>query len=254
MITSKNEAEIAGMRAAGAVVGDTLRMLRELAKPGVRTRTLAKEADRLIRSRGATPTFRGYQGFPAPICLSLNDQAVHGLPSWRKLADGDILSIDVGATLNGFVGDSAITVPIGRVEPRAMALIDAARDGLHAAIAAARPGAHLGDLGAAVERLVRARGFDIVESYCGHGIGHALHEDPQVPNVGTPGTGPVLEAGWCLAIEPVITMGTAAVVVDSDGWTVRTRDRSLAAHYELAIAVTDDAPMILSLTSSGELP
>ncbi len=254
MITKKNDTEIAGMRAAGAVVGDTLRMLRELAQPGVRLRTLAKEADRLIRSRGATPTFRGYQGFPAPICLSVNDQAVHGLPSWRKLTEGDILSIDVGATLDGFVGDSAITVPIGRVDPRAQALIDAARDSLHAAIAVARPGAHLGDLGAAVEGVVRGRGFDVVQSYCGHGIGRSLHEDPQVPNVGEPGTGPVLEAGWCLAIEPVITMGSAAVVVDSDGWTVRTRDRSLAAHYELAIAIRDTGPQILSLTSSGELP
>lgn len=254
MIRAKSAEELRGMRQAGAVVGDTLRLLREMIAPGVRTRSLAKEAERLIRSRGAVPTFKGYRGFPGAICISVNEEAVHGLPSWRKLREGDIVSVDVGATLNGYVGDSAITVGVGNITPQAQALIDASRDGLHAAIDAARPGAHVGDLGAAVESLVRSRGYDIVQSYCGHGIGHALHEDPQVPNVGDVGTGPILEPGWCLAIEPVITAGSAQVIVEPDGWTVRTRDRSLVAHYELAIAITSAAPEILSLTSHDELP
>jgi methionyl aminopeptidase len=254
MATIKTAAEIRAMRAAGAVVGDVLRLMREMAEPGVRLRNLAREAERAIRAAGATPTFKGYQGFPAPICLSLNDEALHGLPSWRKLRAGDLLSVDVGATLNGWVGDSAISVVVGGGDGVARALVDAAEQGLAAAIAAARVGGHVGDLGAAVEAVVRPRGFDILASYCGHGIGRALHEDPQVPNVGPAGAGPQIAAGWCLAIEPIITSGSAAVLTRPDGWTVATRDGGLAAHAELAIAITEGGVEILSLTSAGELP
>jgi methionyl aminopeptidase len=243
MIATKNAVEIRSMRAAGAIVGDVLRLMREMAEPGVRLRTLAKEAERHIRSAGATPTFKGYQGFPSAICLSVNEEAVHGLPSWRKLRAGDILSVDVGATLDGWVGDSAITVAVGVCSEQAQGVI-----------AAARVGASIGDLGAAVEAIVRPRGYDILREYCGHGIGRSLHEDPQVPNFGETGTGPIIASGWCLAIEPIVTTGSARVVTLPDGWTVVTRDGGLAAHAELAIAITAAGVEILSLTSAGELP
>lgn len=254
MATIKSRGDIAAMRRAGSIVGDVLRMLRQAAQPGVALRELDRAADAFIRARGATPTFRGHHGFPASVCTSVNEEAVHGLPDRRKLRDGDIVSFDIGATLDGWVGDSAITVAIGTARPADLALIRAAEDALEAAIAVAKVGATLGDLGAAVEAVVRPRGYDIVREYCGHGIGRSLHEDPQVPNVGIAGTGPRIEAGWCLAIEPVITAGSARVAVRSDGWTVATLDKSRVAHAELAIAINDDGVEILTLTSDGKRP
>lgn len=254
MITCKSADEIAALRRAGAIVGDTLRLVREMAVAGTRLRTINKEAERLILSRGAWPTFKGYHGFPAALCLSVNEQVIHGLPTWRKLQRGDILSVDCGATLDGWVGDSAITIAVGEVAPRVQELLTATREALLAAVAMARPGVTLGDLGNAIEQRITRDGFGIVREYCGHGIGRALHEDPQVPNYGEAGTGPQIESGWCLAIEPLATMGTDDVVALSDGWTVVTRDRLPAAHFELAIAITDAHTEILTLTSADEYP
>ena len=254
MATIKSAHDIAAMRRAGCIVGDVLRMLRQAAVPGAVLRDLDRLADAFIRDRGATPTFKGHHGFPASVCTSVNEEAIHGLPDRRKLRDGDIVSFDIGATLDGWVGDSAITVAVGSARPADLALIRAAEDALEAAIRAARVGAALGDLGAAVEAVVRPQGFDIVREYCGHGIGRALHEDPQVPNVGVAGQGPRLQPGWCIAIEPVITAGSARVAVRSDGWTVATLDKSRAAHAELAIAITDAGVEILTLTSDGQRP
>ncbi len=254
MITCKTPDQIAKMRAAGAIVGDTLRMIRELAVPGVRLRTLNKAAEKYIRSRGAIPTFKGYHGFPAALCLSVNEQVVHGVPSWRKLRDGDILSVDCGATLDGFVGDSAITIAVGRVAPEVQALLDTTRQGLVAGLAAAQPGATIGDVGAAIAQVATAQGLGVVREYCGHGIGTQMHEDPQVPSYGEPGTGPTIAAGWCLALEPIFTLGSPKVVTTSDGWTAVTRDGLPAAHFELVIAADDEGGQLLTLTSDGEWP
>ncbi len=254
MSLRKSATEVRQLRRAGAIVGDALRLLRQLAVPGARLSELDAAVAKLIRARGAQPTFRGYQGFPASICASVNEEAVHGLPDGRRLREGDLVSFDVGATFDGWVGDSAISVCVGGGSAADRALVAAACDALHAAIAAARVGAALGDLGAAVEAVVRPRGYGIVESYCGHGIGCALHEDPVVPNVGTPGQGPRIEDGWCLAIEPVITAGSGAVALRPDGWTVATLDGGRAAHVELAVAITAAGVEILTLTSDGELP
>lgn len=253
-VAVRGPSEVAAMAAAGAIVGDTLRMVREMARPGVRLRTIARAAEALIRSRGATPTFKGYKGFPAPICTSLNDEVVHGRPGWRKLRPGDLLKIDCGATLNGWVGDAAITIAVGQVTEPAAGLIDTTRAALVAALAAARAGATLGDLGHAVESLARAKGLGLAHQLAGHGVGRALHEDPQVPNFGQPGSGPVLQKGWCLAIEPILTLGGDDLITSSDGWTVRTADGQLAAHFEHSIAITDQGCRILTLTSDGLWP
>ncbi len=253
-VTTKSAAEIRKLRRAGAIVGDTLRMVRQFAQPGVKLKDIDRAAEALIRSRGAHPTFKGYHGFPAALCLSVNDQVVHGIPSDRALVEGDILSIDCGATLDGYVGDSAITVAVGEVSSKLQTLLRTTRASLMAAIESARPGATIGDLGAAVEAVVSPHGYGIVREYCGHGIGTALHEDPQVPNFGNKGTGPVIQSGWCLAIEPIVTMGSNEVVTKSDGWTVVTRDGGAAAHFELAIAVVDGDNIVLTRTSDDELP
>ena len=253
-VAVRGSTEIAAMAAAGAIVGDTLRLIREMATPGARLRTIAKAAEAHIRDRGAEPTFKGYKGFPAPICTSLNDEVVHGLPGWRKLRPGDLLKVDCGATLNGWVGDAAITIAVGEIPTPAAMLLQSNRAALVAALAAVRAGATLGDLGHAVEALARARGLGLAHQIAGHGVGRALHEDPQVPNFGQPGSGPVLQKGWCLAIEPVLTLGGDDLVTSSDGWTVRTADGQLAAHFEHSIAVTDAGCQILTLTSAGDWP
>lgn len=242
------------MRRAGAIVGDTLRMVRGLARAGVTLKSLDRAAEALIRSRGAHPTFKGYHGFPAALCLSVNEQVVHGIPSDRRLQEGDVLSVDCGATLDGYVGDSAITVAIGEVGERKRLLLEKTRASLMAGIGAARVGATVGDIGAAVEGVVKPTGMGIVREYCGHGIGRALHEDPQVPNYGEAGTGPTIEHGWCLAIEPMINLGSDEVLTQPDGWTVVTRDGEPSAHFELAIAICDDGVQLLTLTSDEELP
>jgi methionyl aminopeptidase len=254
MALIKTPTEIAAMRAAGRVVGDALRLVRERAAPGVRLSALAEAAEALIRGRGALPTFLGYHGFPGAICLSLNEACVHGVPSRRKLRDGDLLSADIGATLGGWIADAALTVVVGQAPPAHHALVEATRQALLAGVAAARPGATLGDVGAAIEAIARAAGCGVVEEVCGHGVGQALHEDPQVPNLGVPGTGPALQIGMCLAIEPVLTAGSPRVLLQPDGWTIATRDGGLSAHQELTIAIGASGAEVLTLTSAGELP
>lgn len=242
------------MRAAGAIVGDTLRMLRGMAKEGVTLRELDKSAEAFIRSKGAKPTFKGYHGFPASLCLSLNSEVVHGIPNNRKLKKGDILSIDCGATLDEWVGDAAITVMIEPVAAEVRELVETTYASLQAGIGAAKVGARVGDVGAAIEAVINKKGYGIVREYCGHGVGRALHEDPQVPNYGSPGSGPRIQAGWCLALEPMVNLGGDAVHTLSDGWTVVTNDGKQSAHVEHSIAIMETGTQILTLCSDGTMP
>ncbi len=253
-VAIRTKAEIEAMAAAGAIVGDTLAMIRQMAAPGVRLRTIARAAEAMIRERGAVPTFKGYRGFPAPICTSIDHEVVHGLPGWRKLRVGQLFKVDCGATLDGWVGDAAITIPIGEISEGCTTLVASTREALVAAIAAARPGGTLGDIGHAVERLANDRGFGIARELAGHGVGQVLHADPQVPNHGQPGSGPQLQVGWCLALEPILNLGGDDLLATPDGWTVRTADGLPSAHFEHSIAITETGARILTLTSSGDWP
>ncbi len=234
------------MRAAGRVVAEVLMLLSDAAKPGVTTRHLDGLAERHIRTRGAMPTFKGYRGFPASLCISVNEQVVHGIPGDRTLKDGDIVSIDCGATLDGYIGDSAITLAIGEVKPELRELMRVTEASLYSGISAALVGNRLHDISAAVQSTIEPYGYGIVRDYCGHGVGRQLHEEPQVPNYGVPDTGPRLKSGWCLAIEPMVNLGTHQTETLSDGWTVVTADRRASAHFEHSIAITDDGPVILT--------
>jgi methionyl aminopeptidase len=253
-VAIRTPVEIEAMAAAGAIVGDTLAMVRQMAAPGVRVRAIALAAEAMIRGRGAVPTFKGYRGFPAPICTSIDSEAVHGLPGWRKLRSGQLFKVDCGATLNGWVGDAAITIPIGQVDPERLDLMHATRAALQAALAAARAGATLGDLGHAVQQVAEAGGYGIARELAGHGVGRVLHEDPQVPNFGEAGSGPTLQVGWCLAIEPILNLGADDLLATADGWTVRTADGQPSAHFEHSIAIAEGQPRILTLTSDGAWP
>lgn len=241
------------MRHAGVIVGETLAALRQMVAPGVTTRDLDSEAERRIRAAGATPTFKGYHGYPASICASVNDEVVHGIPSNRKLQDGDLIKIDCGATLDGYVGDAAISVLVGRVSPEVAALVKATQESLFRAMEKMRVGNRLFDVSYAVQEYVEERGYSVVREYCGHGVGRRMHEEPQVPNYGRPGTGPVLKEGWVLAIEPMVNLGRHQVKVDSDGWTVRTRDGSFSSHWEHTIAVTENGPVVLTAREDGTI-
>jgi len=225
-------------------------VLRELAsalRPGITTADLDRLAERLIREAGAEPAFKGYQGFPASICTSINDEVVHGIPSPRRvIREGDVVSIDVGARYHGYHGDSAATFAVGAVSAEARRLLEVTRRSLEAGIAAARPGHRVGDVGHAVQQVVEAAGFSVVRDYAGHGIGRAMHEDPQVPNYGQPGTGLRLRPGLVLAIEPMVNAGGPAVRTDPDGWTVRTVDGSLSAHFEHTVLITEGEPEVLT--------
>ena len=254
MITRKSAEQIGKMRQAGVIVGDCLRMLRGLAVEGVTLKELDKSAEAFIRGRGAKPTFKGYHGFPASLCLSLNSEVVHGIPNNRKLKNGDILAIDCGATFGDWVGDAAITVMVGEVGPELRQLVETTTQSLVAGIAAARVGNRLGDVGAAIEGVINPRGYGIVREYCGHGVGRALHEDPQVPNYGKAGTGPRIQDGWCLALEPMVNLGGDHVHTLADGWTVVTDDGKPSAHCEHSIAITESGVEILTLTSDGAWP
>jgi methionyl aminopeptidase len=203
-------------------------------------------AESFIRKSGAKPTFIGYRGYPATLCISINEEVVHGIPGKRKLKSGDIVSVDVAATLDGFVGDTAMTVLLDSTDEKAKKLVDVTRESLEAAIRQMRPGQRLGDIGAAVQRVAESNGFGVVRDFVGHGIGRQMHEEPSVPNYGTPGTGIRLEPGMVLAVEPMVTMGHWDVKVLSDGWTVVTKDGSLAAHFEHTIAVTEDGPVVFT--------
>jgi methionyl aminopeptidase len=253
VIVRKSAREIEQMRAAGDVVAETLALLARHVRPGVTTGGLDRLADEHIRSRGGEPTFKGYRGYPAAICTSPNDVIVHGIPGPHAVEDGDILSLDVGVTLGGFVADSAVTLPVGTIAPEAQRLIETCRDALAAGIEQARAGNRVGDISAAVQGVVEAAGFTVVRSLVGHGVGRSMHEDPQVPNFGIPGRGAPLAPGMTLAIEPMITAGEAEIVLEDDGWTITTVDGSLAAHCEHTVAITADGPPdLLTLGRAAE--
>jgi methionyl aminopeptidase len=249
-VTIKRAVEIESMRAAGRILADILDVLHAELRPGVTTGELDEIAARMMRDAGAVSSFKGYGSnppFPGVICASLNDEVVHGIPSpQRRLAAGDLVSIDVGCILDGWHADCARTWTVGPVPDRVRELVDATRRGMEAGIAAALPGNRLGDIGSAIERVAHERGYGIVRPFVGHGIGQAMHEDPQVPNYGRAGTGLRIEAGMCFAIEPMFTLGGDDVVVGADNWTVRTRDGSLSAHFENTIAVGPTGPEVLT--------
>lgn len=242
------------MRRAGLIVAETLRELRAMVAPGISTRELDAHAEKRIRSAGAYPTFKGYRGFPASICTSVNEEVVHGIPSNRRLREGDIIKIDCGATLDGYVGDAAITIPVGQVAPEVEKLMEATRESLFKAVERMVAGNRLHDVSFAVQEHVEERGYSVVREFCGHGVGSKMHEDPQVPNYGRPGTGPKLKPGLVLAIEPMVNLGSHEIEVDkTDNWTVRTRDRKYSSHFEHTIAVTENGPIVLTATEEGAL-
>jgi methionyl aminopeptidase len=247
MIIRKSEQEIEAMAQAGRVVADTLALLGESVRPGVTTRELDELAEDYIRSQGGEPTFKGYHGFPASICTSPNSMVVHGIPGDYRVEDGDLVSVDVGVTLNGFVADSAYTFAVGDIDEDAQRLLDVGQAALEAGIARARAGQHIGDISAAVQRATEEAGFSVVKSLVGHGIGRSMHEEPQIPNWGEPGRGPLLASGMTLAIEPMINAGGPDVVVAADRWSISTADGSLSAHFEHTVAVTEAEPRILTL-------
>lgn len=247
MIVTKSLVELETMREAGRVTAKALRVVGEAIRVGVTTAELDRLAEECIRAEGAVPAFKGYHGFPATLCTSVDDQVVHGIPGKTRLREGDILSVDCGAIVDGFYGDSAMTFPVGRIASEARQLLDATAESLQAGIARCRAGMRLYDIGAAVQRVAEGAGFSVVREYVGHGIGRAMHEDPQVPNFGKPGTGPVLKVGMVLAIEPMVNAGSYDVRSLADGWTVVTSDGSLSAHFEHTVAITDDGPMVMTL-------
>ena len=254
MIIGKSRKELEKMRAAGRLAGLVREELRRMAAPGLTTLDLDAAAERMIRDAGALPTFKGYHGYPYSICASVNEQIVHGFPSRYELQEGDILSIDVGATLQGFVGDTATTVPIGWVRPDWLQLIRVAEESLELAIAQCWPGRHLGDIGWAVQSHAEAHGYTVVREYVGHGIGRRMHEDPQIPNYGTPGKGTKIKAGYVFAIEPMVNMGTHHTKTLADGWTVVTVDGQPSAHVEHTIAITEAGPEVLTRVEQAAEP
>jgi methionyl aminopeptidase len=247
VIVCRSAAELRRLRDANQLVARVLDQLRQAVAPGVTTAELDALAEREIRAAGAVPAFKGYKGYPASICASVNEQVVHGIPSSRTLKEGDIISIDLGTKLDGFYGDSAVTVPVGKVSTKAVELLRVTEESLWKAIEAVRPGARVSDIGHAVQAHVEQFGFSVVREFVGHGIGSALHEEPQIPNYGEPGRGPRLAAGMVLAIEPMVNAGAAGVKVLPDGWTAVTEDRSLSAHFEHTVAVTSDGVEVLSV-------
>jgi methionyl aminopeptidase len=247
VIICRSRAEIEKLRTVNQIVADVLGELRAMAVPGVTTEEIDRVAEERVRAAGAVPAFKGYHGFPATICASVNEQVVHGIPSERELKDGDILSIDMGAKLDGFFGDSAVTVPVGKTTDAANQLLQATEESLFRGIEAVRPGARVSDIGAAVQQHVEEHGFSVVREFVGHGIGTELHEEPQIANYGPGGRGPRLAEGMVFAIEPMVNMGRAGVKVLSDDWTAVTKDGSLSAHFEHSMVVTGDGCEILTL-------
>ena len=234
------------MRQAGKIVAEVLKIVSEQVKPGMKTRELDNIAEKELKRLGARSSFKGYRGFPANLCVSVNDEIVHGIPGDKVLNEGDIVSLDFGAIYNGFQGDAAVTVAVGEVKPEVVKLLEATRGSLEAGIAAARAGATLGDVSAAIQNYAESRGYSVVREYTGHGIGRNMHEDPQIPNFGSPGTGPVLKKGMTLALEPMLCCGGWHTRLGGDHWTVLTADGSLSAHFEHTIAVDDNEPEVLT--------
>ena len=249
MIVCKSAAEIERMRAANSLVADVLAELAAMVAPGVTTADLDATAERLVRAGGAEPAFKGYRGYPCTLCASVNEEVVHGIPSARALRSGDVISLDMGVKLNGFYGDSAVTVAVGVVSDEAAALLRVTREALDKGIAQVQLGGRISDIGHAIQKHVEAHGFSVVREFVGHGIGAALHEEPQIANYGEPGRGPRLAEGMVLAIEPMVNMGRPAVKVLGDGWTAVTKDGSLSAHFEHTVAVTKAGPLVLTQRS-----
>ena len=245
-IIIKSPQEIALMRRAGRVVAECIEMLVQAIRPGITTGELDALAYEKIVGSGAAPSFKGYRGYPATTCVSLNDEIVHGIPGPRRVKEGDLVSVDVGAIVEGYQGDSAVTVGVGQLPEQAQALLETARDCLEAAIRVARPGMRMGDLSWAVQEHAESRGLSVVREYVGHGIGRALHEEPAVPNFGSPGRGIALTPGMVLAIEPMVNVGTWRTKVLSDNWTVVTQDGGLSAHFEHTVAITSGEPEVLT--------
>ena len=245
-IIIKSEREIAIMRQAGRIVATVMDILIGQVRPGMKTKELDVIAAREVERLGAKPSFKGYRGFPANLCVSVNDEVVHGIPGERVLRQGDIVSLDLGASFMGFQGDAAVTIGVGEISPPAKELVETTEGVLKAGIAAARSGARLGDISAAIQNYAESRGYSVVREYTGHGIGREMHEEPQIPNFGLPGTGPVLKKGMTLALEPMVNVGDWRTRLDDDHWTVLTADGNLSAHFEHTIAITDGEPEVLT--------
>jgi methionyl aminopeptidase len=253
VIIRKSAQEIEGMARAGELVHETLQLCAETLEPGMSMVELDRIAEEHIRSKGGVPTSKGYKGFPAALCISPNSMVVHGIPSDYRAQEGDLISVDLGITLNGLVADSAITVPIGEVTEEAQRLLDVCQEALEAGIEQARVGNRLSDISHAVQTVVEDAGFSVVRSLVGHGVGRSYHEDPQIPNYGPPGRGPLLQEGMTLAIEPMITAGGADVYVHDDDWSISSVDESLAAHFEHTVAITLEGPRILTKAGAALL-
>ncbi|HEX4441748.1 MAG TPA: type I methionyl aminopeptidase [Thermoanaerobaculia bacterium] len=245
MITIRSQEELRKLEEASRIVLETLDVVEKAVAPGVTTEELDRIAEAEIRRQGARPAFVGYRGYPKTLCTSINDEVVHGIPGKRTLREGDVIGVDCGAVVAGYYGDAARTLPVGRIDSGREKLLRVTREALMAGIAAARPGGHVSDIGDAVERVAIVHGYGVVRDFVGHGVGTALHEEPQIPNYGPAGKGSVLRAGMVLAIEPMFNLGRAEVSVDSDGWTVRTRDKSVSAHFEHTIALEQQGAVIL---------
>lgn len=246
MIILKGKEDLEIMRQAGRIVAEVLERLTRAVKPGITTASLDMLAETLLKNRGARAAFKGYRGFPASICSSVNEEVVHGIPGSRYLNEGDIVSIDLGAIWQGFVGDAAVTIPVGEVEPEVQRLLKVTEESLYQGIDQAQPGNRLGQVSNAIQRHAESNGFSVVRKYVGHGIGRQMHEDPPVPNYGSKSHGPRLQEGMVLAIEPMINVGGYDVVVQPDNWTVVTRDGSYSAHFEHTVAITEQGPAILT--------
>jgi methionyl aminopeptidase len=252
MIICKSDTELEIMRQAGRIVSRVLAELEPLARPGIRTRDLDLYAEKRCRELGAVPAFKGYRGYPASVCISVNEEIIHGIPSGRLLQEGDIVGLDFGVLFEDFYSDATITVAVGRASEESLKLIAAARTAFFKGFEQLKEGNHLSDVSAAVQRSVEGEGFSVIRQFVGHGIGRSLHEEPQIPNFGAPGRGPRLKRGMTLAIEPMIAQGGYEVEILEDGWTAVTRDRSLSAHYEHTVALTEDGPEILSARPGEE--
>jgi methionyl aminopeptidase len=246
MILLKSPQELAKMEVANQIVAEILGEIKERVGPGVETRELDELAEEMCRDRGVEPAFKGYRGYPRSICISVNEEIVHGIPGPRRLKAGDVVSLDFGVKYRGYYGDAALTVAVGQVSSRARELLAITEKALYAGIEQARVGKHLSDISYAVQTTVEGAGFGVIREFVGHGIGRALHEDPQIPNFGPPGRGPLLQAGMTLAIEPMTTMGAWQVKILKDGWTAVTQDGSYSAHFEHTVAVSENGPLILS--------
>jgi methionyl aminopeptidase len=249
MIVIKSESEIEIMRKSGRITGSLLNKLRKILRPGVTTKELDKFAEDFIRKRGAVPAFKGYGGYPASLCASINEEVVHGIPSKRRLKDGDIIGLDTGAIYKGYYSDAAITVPVGKITEEKKRLIRITEEAFYRGIEKARPGNRLSDISSAIQKYVEKNGFSIVREFCGHGVGRMLHEDPQIPNYGEPNRGPRLKPGMTFAIEPMVNAGTYRVKILSNGWTAVTADGRPSSHFENTIVITDERPEILTISN-----